>query len=172
MVLATDRITGMGVEELAEAFRALEIPPRFKPHESRFLIALWRRLAEGVAIGDLEVEEIASDLSITADVAHEFLQWMSERDEEGNIRGVLGLTLNDMFPTKLIHNGEDKMRQVTHEEEVWKVDESIEGGCRVFKFYREGLIVGTRPRNEGDPRLDDTGTAELVGLIRGIRARQ
>ena len=64
------------------------------------------------------------------------------------------------------------MRQVTYEEEAWKVDESIEGGCRVFKFYREGLIVGTRPRNEGDPRLDDTGTDELVGLIRGIRARQ
>lgn len=107
VVQATERITGLGVEELAEAFRGLDIPPKFQPHESRLLIALWRRLAEGIAIGDQEIEEIAGGLGIAPGVAHNFLEWMSERDEEGNIRGVLGLTLNEMFPTKLTHNGEE-----------------------------------------------------------------
>ena len=80
------------VEELVRAYDQLGIPPKFSPQESRVLIGVWRALAEGAPVTPQRVAEIAAGAGMTEGEATEFLKWMSEKDDDGNVLGVMGLT--------------------------------------------------------------------------------
>ena len=95
------------VEELAEAYRKAGVPPGLTPEESRLLIRLWCRLARGTDIAHLEVEQAAVQVGMDPEAAYKLIGWMAELDEAGNVKGLLGLTLNDGFPTKLSVGGHE-----------------------------------------------------------------
>ncbi|MCI0371195.1 MAG: alkylmercury lyase [candidate division NC10 bacterium] len=77
---------------IAKALRESEIPPRFQPDESRLLIQLWRLVAEGRPVSPQRVEEVASTLHVPLAAATSFVSKVSERDAEGNIVGIVGLS--------------------------------------------------------------------------------
>ena len=80
------------VEELVRAYDQLGIPPKFSAQEARVLIGVWRALAEGAPVTLQRVAEIAAGAGMTEGEATEFLKWMSEKDDDGNILGTMGLT--------------------------------------------------------------------------------
>ena len=79
--------------EIAGALRAVEIPPQLDADQSRFLIKLWRLLANGSPVRPGQIEHIFSDMQIPFDAGNAFINRVSERDGEGNIVGILGLSL-------------------------------------------------------------------------------
>lgn len=60
---------------------------------SRLVVRAWRMLADGNPIDAGQVQDLIEDLAIAPETAQEFLQSVTERD--GDIVGVLGLSLND-----------------------------------------------------------------------------
>lgn len=60
---------------------------------SRLVVRAWRMLADGNPIDAGRVQDLIEDLAIAPETAQEFLQSVTERD--GDIVGVLGLSLND-----------------------------------------------------------------------------
>ncbi len=80
------------IDELVRAYDQLGIPPKFSPQEARVLIGVWRALAEGAPVTPQRVVELAAGAGMTEGEATEFLKWMSEKDDDGNILGTLGLT--------------------------------------------------------------------------------
>ena len=81
------------LDEIAKSVRESGILPSFDPAESRLLIRLWRTLAAGHPLSDEQVNDIASTLEIAHDVAASVLRKTGERDDEGHIVGILGLSL-------------------------------------------------------------------------------
>jgi alkylmercury lyase len=78
--------------DIAKALREAEIPPRFRPDESRLLIQIWRALGDGRAVSPEELKQLASRLHIPFDFAISFVHQVSERDDGGNIVGIVGLS--------------------------------------------------------------------------------
>ena len=95
------------VDELVRAYDELGIPPKFSPQEARVLIAVWRALAEGAPVTPQRVAEIAAGAGMTEGEATEFLKWMSEKDDVGNILGTMGLTQTDWPPAKFTVDGHE-----------------------------------------------------------------
>jgi len=67
----------------------------FGPGLSRLLVQTWRSLAEGQPLSPEHLNGIADDLGVDRDEADGFLRRMSERDDNDNLVGVMGLSLND-----------------------------------------------------------------------------
>jgi len=76
----------------------------YGPGHSRLLLQVMRRLAGGNPVTGGEVEEIVSELGLTQEDAHPFLRKVTERNAEGQIVGIMGLSLNDS-PHRLQVNG-------------------------------------------------------------------
>ncbi len=76
--------------KLDQAGLRLDIPP----DTARLIVRTLRRLAEGRPVPMEEVTELASDLD-SPDEAIAFIGQMSEKDNEGNVVGLMGLSLND-----------------------------------------------------------------------------
>ena len=76
----------------------------FSEEQMQLLIAVWRSLATGRAVGQLRLESIISDLGADQETAETFLRGQSERDEQGRIAGLLGLSLKD-HPHGFLVNG-------------------------------------------------------------------
>lgn len=95
------------VEALVEAYARLGLPPAFSPAQSRVLIATWRAVAEGAPVTPERIAGIAADSGLSAEEATEFLTWMSEKDEAGNILGTMGLTQIDGSPAKFTVDGHE-----------------------------------------------------------------
>lgn len=81
------------VSELAKSLREYGIPPSLGPEISPILIQLWRRLAQGKPVSPEQVDQIVAKVSIPRDEVISFLNQTSERDSEGNIVGIIGLSL-------------------------------------------------------------------------------
>ena len=81
------------LDKIAKALREAGLPPSLSPDEIRLFIQIWRRLADGRPISPREVEQIASNLPISPDVATSVINKVSERDGEGNVVGFAGLSL-------------------------------------------------------------------------------
>ncbi len=75
------------------------------PDTARLIVRTLRRLAEGRPVPMEEVAELASDLD-KADEAIAFIEQMSEKDDDGNVVGHMGLSLND-HPHKFEVNGRE-----------------------------------------------------------------
>ena len=93
------------VDALLETYKRIGIPPEVTPAQSKVLIATWRAVAESVPVTPERIAGIAADSGMSSDEAVEFLTWMSEKDEAGNILGTLGLTQTDWSPAKFTVDG-------------------------------------------------------------------
>lgn len=80
------------VAEIATALREVGFPPSFRDDEMRLLIRVLRHVAEGHPASPRHVEQIAKSIAMPLDAATSFLSQLSERDEQGNIVGIFGLS--------------------------------------------------------------------------------
>ena len=84
------------VAKIWQRFQDVGFTPDFGPEGSRLLIALYRRLAaEGRPIPPHEVEELAERFDVSVEAAADLIERSSERDDDGAVRGIVGLSLND-----------------------------------------------------------------------------
>src|SRR5215472_6051750 len=95
---------GRRLEQLAEALREAGIRKAFTPDVSRLTVRLWREIAKGGSVSPEQVEQIASTLDIEQQTAREVLDKMCERDGDGNIVGIAGLSQNQ-HPHQFTVNG-------------------------------------------------------------------
>ncbi len=85
-------MTDHDLENLALRIRASGIPIHFEPEKARLLIAVWRRLAAGEPVSLQEVREIAQQQGLPEEPALAFIEQLSERNEEGDVVGLFGLS--------------------------------------------------------------------------------
>jgi len=76
----------------------------YGPDRSRLLIRVMRLLAQGNPVEGKQVDRIIADLGIAQAEANQFLRQITERDEQGRIVGIMGLSLND-HPHRFMVNG-------------------------------------------------------------------
>ena len=76
----------------------------YGPGHSRLLLRVMRRLAQGNPVTGAQVDEIVAELGLTPKDADPFLRKVTERDAEGQIVGIMGLSLND-YPHRVQVNG-------------------------------------------------------------------
>lgn len=70
--------------------------------EMRMFIRTLRQLAKGAPIADKDVARIAVELGMTFEDADAVLNWLAERNDEGSIVGLAGLSLNDWSHTFVV----------------------------------------------------------------------
>ncbi len=80
------------IAEIEKALRAAGIPPQLDEDQSRLLIRLWQRLTDGSSITPEQIEQIFSAIQIPFDTGNAFINKVSERDGEGNVVGIFGLS--------------------------------------------------------------------------------
>jgi alkylmercury lyase len=85
---------GRRLEHFARALQEAGIRQAFTPDVSRLVVRLWREIARGGPVSPERVEQIASALDIEQQTAHEVLDKMCERDRDGNVVGIAGLSQN------------------------------------------------------------------------------
>src|SRR6266852_3209220 len=71
---------------------------------SHLLLRVIRRLAQGNPVTGAQVDEIVADLGLAQEDAQPFLRKITERNAEGQIVGIMGLSLND-YPHRVLVNG-------------------------------------------------------------------
>lgn len=97
----------MGSTRATEVTRKLTRPGGpvdYGPDLSRLLIRVMRELAQGHPVPRERVDRIVSDVGIAREDAYRLLGGVAERDADGNIFGVMGLSLNDT-PHRFYVNG-------------------------------------------------------------------
>src|SRR5713101_282961 len=92
------------LDQLAEVLREAGIRQAFTPDVSRLTVRLWREIARGGPVSPGLVEQIASALDLPQQTAHEVLDKMCERDGDGNVVGIAGLSQNQ-HPHRFTVNG-------------------------------------------------------------------
>jgi alkylmercury lyase len=95
---------GRRLEHLARALREAGIRQSFTPDVSLLTVRLWREIARGVPVSPEQVEQLASALDLEQQTVHEVLHKMCERDEDGNVVGIAGLSQNQ-HPHRFTVNG-------------------------------------------------------------------
>jgi alkylmercury lyase len=76
----------------------------YGPNRSRLLLRVMRRLAQGHPVMGTQVDEIVAELGLAQEESHQFLRKVTERNAEGQIVGIMGLSLND-YAHRLKVNG-------------------------------------------------------------------
>ena len=76
----------------------------YGPGQSRLLLRVMRGLARGHPVTTARVDESTAELGLARDDAHRFLRKMTERNAEGEVVGIMGLSLKD-YPHRLHVNG-------------------------------------------------------------------
>ncbi len=83
------------LDEIIVALEATGLPNQFTPEVSRLVVQLLRQIAQGQPVTMQQVQHIASDQDVRADVVTSIIQQMCERDKQGNVVGLIGLSQND-----------------------------------------------------------------------------
>jgi alkylmercury lyase len=84
------------VDRIWKRFQDVGFTPDFGPGGSKLLIALYQRLArDGQPIGLDDAMQMADRLGVTGEEARDLIEDTSEQGEDGSIRGIVGLSLND-----------------------------------------------------------------------------
>src|SRR5258708_40287802 len=83
------------LDEIIVALQATGLPDQFTPEVSRFVVHLLRQIAQGQPVTMAQVQQIASDQDVSAEVVTNVIQQMCERDKHGNVVGLIGLSQND-----------------------------------------------------------------------------
>jgi alkylmercury lyase len=66
----------------------------YGPDLSRLLVRVMRTLAQGHPVAEQQISQIITDLDIDRNKAIHFLSQVAERDENGNVAGIMGMSLN------------------------------------------------------------------------------
>ncbi len=90
-----DTMVKPGVDEIVNALREDAGELDFNPQESRVFIQALRLLTEGRPISSDQVEQIAAGHGLTGEEANAALNWVAERNDDGHIVGLAGLSLNN-----------------------------------------------------------------------------
>ena len=107
MTAATTDSTASLVDHVWKRFQGVGFTPDFGPDNSKLLIQLYRRLAaDARPLARSEIEAIADELGVARDEAIAFLEGASEPGDGGEIRGVVGLSLNE-YPHKFRVGGNE-----------------------------------------------------------------
>ncbi len=88
-------MTNTKLDEIIVALQATGLPDQFTPEVSRFVVHLLRQLALGKPVTMEQVQQIAAVQDISAEVVTTVIQQMCERDKQGNVVGLIGLSQND-----------------------------------------------------------------------------
>ncbi len=105
-ITKTDGATSL-VDHVWKRFQNVDFTPDFGPGNSRLLIQLYRRLAaDARPIARSEIEAIADELDVARDEAIAFVERTSEPGDDGEIRGIVGLSLNE-YPHKFRVSGNE-----------------------------------------------------------------
>ncbi len=91
--------------EIAEKLNQAGVPPKFEPDVSQLLIKVIRTVAEGQPVNDEQVSSIVAEIEIDEARAEEFLRAVTERDDDDNIIGIVGLTQNPNWAHRFNVNG-------------------------------------------------------------------
>ena len=91
---ATTQIKVSTAEEVHEQLDRAGVRLDIQPDTARLVVRTLRRLAEGRPVPMTEVDRLASDLN-GAEEAVDFIEQMTEKDDGGNVVGLVGLSLND-----------------------------------------------------------------------------
>ncbi len=84
------------VDKVWGRFQEVGFTPDFGPEGSRLLIALYRRLAaEGRPVTPDEVAELAAQVDVSDEAARDLVEYTTERDDDGSVLGIVGLSLNE-----------------------------------------------------------------------------
>lgn len=111
------------------------------PSHSRILLRVLRKLAEGQAVTKAQVGQITSEEGLAADETEEFLAARAERDPQGAIVGIAGLSLNS-HPHRLILNGKRFS--------TWCAEDSL---FLPYLLDQEGVVVSRSPESGKAVRL-------------------
>ncbi len=87
-------MTSPNLNQIAEALNPSGLPQRFTPDVSRLIIALLRLIVEGRPVPLNQVEQIAVEQGVSSEVANSVIRQMCERDRDGSIVGLMGLSQN------------------------------------------------------------------------------
>lgn len=131
-------------ETVWSRFQSVGFTPDFGPDVSRLLIGLYRLLAaEGRPITPDEVEQLAKTVGVAPEMARMFVEQAGERNEEGAVVGIVGLSLNKNPHRFLIHG---------HELTTW---------CALDPMLIAPAMTGPVELESDDPR---TGKPILVSV--------
>ncbi len=83
------------VQEIVERLRNDSGGLNLEPAGARLFIKTLKALAEGRPITAEDIEQIADEVELSAKQANEVLDWLAERDDDSNIVGLAGLSLNE-----------------------------------------------------------------------------
>lgn len=83
------------VDEIVAALRSDSGELDFDPQTARVFIRVLRALARGTPVSPQQVAEIAKDLDLPGSQANATLDWLAEKNENGDIVGLAGLSLNE-----------------------------------------------------------------------------
>ena len=78
------------VRKLTEAGGVVD----YGPDLSRLLVWVMRTLAQGHPVAEERINRISTDLGVDPNKANHFLSQVAERDENGNVAGIMGMSLN------------------------------------------------------------------------------
>ncbi len=90
----TTKIELSTAQEVHEALDQAGVRLDIQPDTARLVVRTLRRLAQGRPLSMTEVDDLASDLD-GAEEAVDFIRQMTEKDDVGNVVGLVGLSLSD-----------------------------------------------------------------------------
>lgn len=167
----------LSIEEIAENLNAAGIPPEFGPDNSRLLIRAWRNLSKGQPLTTRDIERISDDLGIAHDQAAKFLRQVTERDSNDNIIGLVGLSLNQVWPHRFYVKGNSFrtwcawdalfLPSMLGEDVVVECESPVSGKTVLLRFkpdavessYPEGAVVSIATI---DPEVHDVSSLEAI----------
>ena len=88
-------ITKPTVDEIVAALLRNTGTIDLQGNEARLFVQTVRRLAQGRPLTDGDVEEISAGLDLTLEQANDVLNWLVEQNDDGEIAGIAGLSLNE-----------------------------------------------------------------------------
>ncbi len=93
------------VIKLADKMNRAGVPGDYGPQMSRLLSLIWKEVAKGNPVTTKRAAAIAAKIGAPASESEAFLQKMAEKDDAGNIIGILGLSQDESWAHGLTVNG-------------------------------------------------------------------
>lgn len=85
----------LSVDEIVEALIQDAGTIDLHGEEARLFVQTLRRLMKGQPLNSEDVDRLAVEIGLTRDQADSVLNWIAERNDEGDIVGLAGLSLNE-----------------------------------------------------------------------------
>ncbi|OLS24245.1 MAG: Alkylmercury lyase [Candidatus Heimdallarchaeota archaeon LC_3] len=83
------------IDEIASKFRMIGMPPDLDERASKFLEVILKEVTKGSPVTQEKCYEIAAELNLSKEEIRSFIETSTERDKQGRILGLFGLTQNE-----------------------------------------------------------------------------